>query len=60
MTVEPKFGAQKLMADKVGERHVLREQFPHLQLEITIARLSSQCWNCEWKDSRSSALMIGL
>ena len=60
MTVEPGFGAQKLWADKVGECHVLRERFPHLQLEVTIARLSSQCWNCEWKDSRRSALMIRL
>ena len=60
MTVEPGFGAQKFMAGKVGECHVLRERFPHLQLEVTIARLSSQCWNSEWKDSRRSALMIRL
>ena len=60
MTVEPGFGAQKFMADKVGECHVLRERFPHLQLEVTIARLSSQYWYCEWKDSRRSALMIRL
>ena len=60
MTVEPGFGPQKFMAGKVGKCHVLRARFPHLQLEVTIARLSSQCWNCEWKDSRRSALMIRL
>ena len=41
MTIKPGFGAQKFMADKVNKCQVLRERFPHLKIEVSVAGLSS-------------------
>ena len=56
MTVKPGFWAQKVMADKVGKCQFLRKRFPHLKIEATVVRLSSQFWNYEWKDSNKNSL----